>query len=110
MGRNSTCSSDSFVDCNLQQFAIAKNIKIGNARFDMSVCDGFRARNTEQHVSKREQLRSKNKNYKATKEKQKVQSKEGKKDPTKRKGAHHESSFFILLLPSHPPSALFNCI
>jgi hypothetical protein len=45
-------------------------------------------------VSKREQLRSKNKNYKATKEKQKVQSKEGKKDPTKRKGAHHESSFF----------------
>lgn len=39
----------------------------------------------KQHVSKREQLRSKNKNYKATKEKQKVQSKEGKKDPTKRK-------------------------
>ena len=51
------------------------------------------ARNTEQHVSKREQLRSKNKNYKATKEKLKVQSKEGKKDPTKRKGALCQSLF-----------------
>lgn len=48
-------------------------------------------------MSKREQLRSKNKNYKATKEKQKVQSKEGKKDPTKRKGALCQFLFIMLI-------------
>ena len=56
-------------------------------------------------MSKREQLRSKNKNYKATKEKQKVQSKEGKKDPTKRKGTLCQFLFFFFFGPKAP--ALF---
>jgi hypothetical protein len=69
------------------------------------------ARNTEQHVSKREQLRSKNKNYKATKEKQKGQSKEGKKDPPKGKGTLCQFLFFFFLDPRPLPFLLlFNYI